>query len=291
MGGGDRARNERRAAARAAKEALIPIGTKLCNGCKAFCPIDQFATRVRMKRGKQVAVVEPRCRPCLKQYNHQYVTSSEYKEYNRKRHSTDEYLEYRKEYRKQDHVVEQEEAYRTSDAGQQSLKRRKVKYYGSDKWRLSQDRENTRRRERYAESELVRINIQLSHVVGKMIHGLRKTSRSLYSYTEFEDAADLMDHMSQRFKGAMTPANYGKIWHVEHRVAKCWYTNTEEDIRRCWSKANIAPEFGPENLTKSIKIIDEHCNQVGPENWPEAWGGVIPTLEERKRMYRQMLVR
>ena len=289
--GGHKTREELRAAKRAAKQALKSTGTKLCNGCKEFCPIDQFTVRQRMSRGKQVTITEPRCKPCIVQYDHERQTTDEYREQHNKRHCTDEYLAYRKEYRKRKHVVEKEEEYRTSNAGRQSLKRRKGKYYGSDKWRLAQDEENTRRRERYAESELVRINIQLSNVVARMVRGMRKTSRSLYSYTEFTDAADLMDHMSARLKGNMTTTNYGDVWHIEHRVAKCWYANTEEDIRRCWSKANIAPEFGPDNLTKSIKIIDKYCNHIGPAHWPEAWGGVIPTAEERKLMYRAMLVR
>ncbi|MGZ0213749.1 MAG: hypothetical protein ACKVI4_14855 [Actinomycetales bacterium] len=244
-----------------------------------------------MSRGKEVTITESRCHPCLKQYNHEYFTSDEFRKNNNERHSTNEYLAYRKEYRKRDHVVEQEEEYRTSDAGRQSSKRRKGRYHGSDKWRVAQDECNTRRREKYAESELLRINTQLSCAVANMVRGFRQTSRSLYSYTEFVDATDLMDHLSKGFRGNMTSENFGKVWQIEHRVAKCWYAKTEEDIQRCWSKANIAPEFGPENMKKGIKIIDKYCNQVGAANFPQAWGGLIPTPEERKRMYRSVMVR
>tara|TARA_Y100000389_G_scaffold202269_1_gene247093 strand:+ start:5268 stop:6002 length:735 start_codon:yes stop_codon:yes gene_type:complete len=244
-----------------------------------------------LKRGKHVTITEGRCKPCLVEYNHKRQTTDEFREYNRNAKKKPEYKVWRKKYRQRDEVIEQEEKYRVSLAGRASTKRRKNKYYGSEKWRAFQDKENQRRRKVYAENELVRINVSLSNVVGRMVRGIRFTSRSLYSYTEFEDANDLMQHLDQQLTGDMTVENYGEVWHIEHRVAKCWYENTEEDIRRCWSKANIAPCLGPENLAKSIKIIDEYCNQAGPENWPVAWNGVLPGKRERAEMYRKMLVR
>jgi hypothetical protein len=241
-----------------------------------------------MKRGKQVTVVEPRCFRCNRQYASDYRSKEDVKQRNRLQMQSNERKQWRKQYRKRDHVVLQEAKYRESEAGKASQKRRKTKYHGSDKWRAQQDRQNERRRTKYSESELVRVNVALSNVVGKMVRGLRQTSRSLYSYTEFDDANALLDHLADYMKDGMTPDNYGSVWHIEHRVAKCWYSNTEEDIRRCWSKANIRPDFGPDNHQKHIKIVDSVCIDVGSDFWPLSWNGEIPDEVCKREMYRAM---
>ena len=284
-------REAAREAARAKKAELKASGCKTCLGCKRFISLDEFSSRERQKRGKTVTVVEARCRPCFASYQSAKFQTPEFRAKNNATKASAEYKQWRKGYRQQDHVKEAETRYQTSEAGRQSLKKRKDKYYGSELWRQSQDRVNSARRERYAEDHLVRLNVCLSSVVGKMLKGNRKTSRTLYSFTEFADATDLANHLSLMLHGNMTMDNYGTVWHVEHRIAKCWYGNNEDDIRNCWSRANIAPEFGPDNLTKSIHIIDELCHQVGKERWPRSWNGQIPEESTKAKMYREMLVR
>jgi hypothetical protein len=239
-----------------------------------------------MKRGKQVTVVEPRCFSCHREQMINYRKDEAVKQRNKLHMQSEERKEWRKQYRKRDHVVIQETEYKKSEAGKASQKRRKGKYYGSDKWRVQQDNQNERRRRTYSESELVRINVALSTIVGKMVHGLRQTSMSLYSYTEFADDSALLDHLTEYMKEGVTLDNYSSVWHIEHRVAKCWYSNTEEDIWLCWSKANIRPEFGYDNLQKHIKIIDSVCIETGSDFWPLSWNGVIPDEACKRDMYR-----
>ena len=111
----------------------------------------------------------------------------------------------------------------------------------------------------------------------------------MYSYTEFANAEDFVAHMKSRLRENMTLENHGSVWHVEHRIAKCWYSGDPEDVRRCWSKANIDAEFGEENLKKNCKIIDSLCLEVGQEYWPLSWNSKIPTASEKKQMYKNKM--
>tara|TARA_B110001452_G_scaffold39385_1_gene30147 strand:- start:12131 stop:13009 length:879 start_codon:yes stop_codon:yes gene_type:complete len=287
--GGFATRKEFQDSQRAAKQKLKDSGTKKCLGCCKLLPIALFKSRDRMARGKLVHMVEARCHECLAKQVHERITSDEYKTRNRINMKTPERRKWRKQHRQQDHVKEQEESYRTSDPGRASLKKRKAKHYGSDRWRLTQDYVNECRRDAYASSSEIRLNVSLSNTVASMIKGNRQNSESLYSFTEFNDASDLKEHLEERLAPGMTMENYGTVWHVEHRIAKCWYANSKEDVRRCWSKANIVPEFAKVNLQKSVKIIDQFCHDVGPDKWPMAWNGSIPTEAERKEMYRRVL--
>ena len=117
---------------------------------------------------------------CHREYISKYCKDESVKQHNRLHIQSEKRKEWKQQYRKRDHVVLQETEYRKSETGKASQKRRKAKYYGSDKWRVQQDNQNERRRTKYSESELVRINVALRNVVGKMVCMLRQTSMSLY---------------------------------------------------------------------------------------------------------------
>lgn len=239
-----------------------------------------------MKRGKLVTVVEARCKPCFSIALSEKFQTPEFREKNNAKKRSIEYKEWRKTYRERDCVKESEARYANSDSGKASQKRRKQRYYGTDVWRAQQDRQNDSRRKRYAEEHVRRLNVALASVVGKMIRGTRDTSRTLYSYTEFEDAHDLLAHLEPLVakREGMTMENYGTVWHIDHRIAKCWYSGDEDDMHRCWSRRNIAPEFGVDNIKKNRTIIDDVCVEVGEAYWPKSWNGQIPDAATKARM-------
>lgn len=86
----------------------------------------------------------------------------------------------------------------------------------------------------------------------------------------------------------VTLENYGSVWHIEHRVAKCWYADDEDDVRRCWSLKNVVPDFASNNYRKGITIIDHVCDEVGSDHWPKSWNGAIPDEATKKSMYKKM---
>ena len=279
-------REQQRQEKRDARAARVASGLKICSGCNQDLPLSHFATHERMKRGVRKTIVEGRCKPCLSAQTHEYNTSSIRKAKKKLYCKSEQRKQWRKTYRERPDVVASEQEYRKSDAGRLSLKKRKQRYYGGEKWREQQDRHNNVRRERYAADELVRLNACLSATVLSMLKDRRQTSKTVYEYTEFKSALELAEHLESLLQKGMTMENYGAVWHVDHRVAKCWYSNNSEDIRRCWSKANIAPMFGHENVSKHIKIVDHICNEVGVNHWPIAWNGKLPCESERVKMYR-----
>lgn len=281
-------REQQRQEKRDARAARIASGLKVCNGCKCDLPLSNFATREKMCKGKRRTVVESRCRPCLSAQQHEQNTSAIRKAKNKAYSRSQKRKEWRKTYRERPDVIASEQKYRKSDAGRLSQKKRKQRYYGGEKWREQQDKQNDVRRERYATDELVRLNICLSATICNMLKDKRQTSKMVYEYTEFKSADELAEHLEPLLQEGMTMKNYGSVWHVDHRIAKCWYTNDIDDIRRCWSKANIAPMFGHENVSKHIKIVDHICNEVGKEHWPIAWNGELPSEGERVKMYREV---
>lgn len=269
-------------------EPVVFVKMKKCKRCNDTMPIDKFKSRIRNRGSGEKTYFESRCLPCFFEFEHERVTSDEYRKNHNEYSKQKSVLEKRKEYRRQDHVVEQEEHYRKSDAGKASMKRRKRKYYGSDKWRANQDEVNAERRRRYSESETIRINTQVSNTLVKMLIGKRRSSETVFKWTGFQDVDDLVEHLQALFKEGMTLENYGSVWHIEHRVAKCWYSKSEEDIRRCWSRRNVVPEFASDNWKKGITIIDSICHSVGSMHWPEGWLGVLPPPSQRPEMYAKV---
>ena len=277
---------EKRAQSCAAKAALKASGFKTCARCNETLPLANFRSRERMKRGKLVTAVEARCKPCFSIAQSEMYQTSEFREKNSAYKRSVAYKQWRKTYRERDSVKESEANYVNSDRGKASQKRRKQRYYGSEAWRAQQDRQNDVRRKRYAQEHVRRLNVALANVVSRMIRGTRDTSRTLYSYTEFEDAHDLLAHLEPlvAMREGMTMENYGTVWHIDHRIAKCWYANDEDDIKRCWSRRNLAPEFGIDNIKKNRTIIDNVCIEVGSAYWPKSWGGKIPNAATKARM-------
>ena len=130
-----------------------------------------------------------------------------------------------------------------------------------------------------------RLQVKLS----MMLSGQKLSSKTVAANTEFKSAAELAAHLGSLMpkSSSMTMDNYGAVWHIEHAIARCWYDPTNpEDVRRCWSKANIRPMLGPENLQKGILIDDDECMRVGEAYWPSAWLGVLPTCAQKERMYK-----
>jgi hypothetical protein len=68
---------------------------------------------------------------------------------------------------------------------------------------------------------------------------------------------DLIKHLTKLLEPGMTLENYGE-WHIDHiiPISKFNYTSTQDDeFKECWSLSNLKPMWGPENISKSDKII------------------------------------
>ncbi len=66
---------------------------------------------------------------------------------------------------------------------------------------------------------------------------------------------ELKTHLEKRFGKGMTWENYGKVWHIDHKIpVSVFNLSCDEDIRRCWSLKNLQPLFVEENIKKGAKL-------------------------------------
>ena len=216
--------------------------------------------------------------------------------------------EKQKTYRKTYHAKHPEAAKESQDKykGTEKARARSAKHRKGDKWKATRQRhketdrfkettnayrESDRWKEvRAAEYERVHSDPgrHLEHSIGlamsKMLKGIRGSSKTVMSYSEFIDTDDLRDHFESQLESWMTWENHGKAskdgvkhWNIGHRIARALYdANDEEDVRRCWSKKNLFPQDANENIALQTKLpTDDVLNQM-KECWPVKWGGVVP---------------
>jgi len=67
----------------------------------------------------------------------------------------------------------------------------------------------------------------------------------------------LIEHLEKQFIDNMSWDNYGK-WHVDHILPITSFefeTVDDNEFKKCWSLENLRPLWGPENISKSNKIL------------------------------------
>lgn len=130
-------------------------------------------------------------------------------------------------------------------------------------------------------------------VMGHMLDGKRNTSRKVLDASGFKNREELWAHLRSTFADGMTFENHGRyikggppVWHIGHRIAR-WHYDPEthpEDIKRCFSPANIFAQWGIDNLRGKVRFPQEEELLSLKECWPTAWGGRLPSLKERVAM-------
>jgi len=147
---------------------------------------------------------------------------------------------------------------------------------------------NVRQKKKRDDNPGYRLRCALTAKLGQMLHGTYK-SKSILKFTEFTDTDDVQDFFQCQLYGDMRLENYGKVWHVDHIIACRWYSDSKEDMKRLWSKANLQPMRGSENQSKGVSIPSYDVLQsIGERNWPVSWNGTAPDKEKRVAMYQSV---
>jgi hypothetical protein len=85
--------------------------------------------------------------------------------------------------------------------------------------------------------------------------GVRKAWPTFQSFGYSPD--ELRDHLTPMLKPGMTWANYGRVWHVDHKRPVASFNFAVADplpvIRECWALTNLQPLFAPENIAKGAR--------------------------------------
>jgi hypothetical protein len=155
-------------------------------------------------------------------------------------------------------------AWNKSNAGIESKKKRNAKQYRALK-------ENPDK----LLSE--RIRTKLSKMISKEI----QTSATISKWTDFKDG-DVRAHFESMLIFPMTAHNYGRVWHIGHRIARAMFKrNNPEDVKRCWSRDNLFPQLASENLKLKVKLPEDLASlqHIWPTHWRE-----LPDSATRKRL-------
>jgi hypothetical protein len=100
-----------------------------------------------------------------------------------------------------------------------------------------------------------RINNNLSSEINKTLRG-KKNGRHWETIVGFT-AGQLKEHLEKKFRRGMSWDNYGKVWHIDHKIPICAFNyETPEDIdfKRCWSLKNLQPLEKSKNQSKGGRV-------------------------------------
>ena len=170
--------------------------------------------------------------------------------------------------------------------GKEWYKTYAAKYNRSDKGKARDKRQYNKRR-----NDPVRwLWEKLFKKMNEMKTNPTRESGTVFKYTEFASREDMMLHFQRQFTPGMTTSNHGRgsdKWNIGHRVARAMYDKSnEEDQRRCWSKANLFPQWETDNVRAGVTLPHQQELIALQGVWPVAWNDQLPTPEQCEMLRR-----
>lgn len=170
-----------------------------------------------------------------------------------------------------EHGKRKRKEYKASDVGKKNNK----KYKESNKGRASQKKYKSK------------LGTRIADKIGKQIRGVRPDfSGTLLSYTDFTTEEDIrkhfrlsMDHSWMTFENRAAYVSgmpYKTVWHIGHRIPRSAYGENEDDIRKCWQKANLFAQDGRENVELNDKLPARDVLMALRHIWPSSWHNQLP---------------
>lgn len=129
-------------------------------------------------------------------------------------------------------------------------KRSKEKWYKNNPEKV-----NLRARELRKNSLQHRIKMNLRT---RLYHAIKGHCKSEATLNLLECSIEYFRlYFEGKFKKGMTWENYGKVWHIDHRVPCAMFDLTNPAAQKvCFHYTNLQPLFKHENLTKNAKVKD-----------------------------------
>lgn len=115
-------------------------------------------------------------------------------------------------------------------------------------------------------------------------------SNQLQEVTEFVSEDDLLDHFRSQYSTGMHDENHGKevnSWTIGHEIPQCYFNSGNyDDLKRCWKKANLFPQWWNENLKQGIKLPsdDRIVELINAGCCPSILNNQVPSPDERMRL-------
>tara|TARA_B100001094_G_scaffold159007_1_gene153915 strand:+ start:573 stop:1367 length:795 start_codon:yes stop_codon:yes gene_type:complete len=160
------------------------------------------------------------------------------------------------------------------------------RYRSSDSYKESKKREYKKMKDTPGAKLVHYIHVALSDAApGRQKH----FSGKMEKYTEFSSNDDAKEHFESMFEPGMDWSNHSHTgWNIGHRIAKAHYDfEKEEDIKRCWKKANLFPQWATGeggNCSMRTKFPKKRKLVELKECWPTSWNDILPKKSERVRM-------
>ena len=67
----------------------------------------------------------------------------------------------------------------------------------------------------------------------------------------------LKKHLEKKFNSGMSWGNYGKYWHIDHRIPISVFnfnSTSDIDFKKCWALSNLQPLLVYDNISKGAKL-------------------------------------
>ena len=182
--------------------------------------------------------------------------------------------------------------YKIGEDGRASMKRYRQGESGQAARKRHRPRKNAVRRARRANDPAWALYDALVVQAAGLASGRRNSSSTFSAHTGWS-APGFRNHLrrslrelSARLERRVRMADHGTLWEIEHAIPQQAYDfDSEKDVRRCWSAANVRVMTPTENQEKGVSLDDELCSKVGRASWPRAWGGRLRTDEEKQEFY------
>jgi len=252
-----------------------------CKTCKT-CGIEKSLSEFyKDRKYKNTQYYQSNCKSCLAKERKEYYDNPKNKEAilarRRERYADknkEEIVAKRKEYyaKKREVILTRQKEYRADPKNKEKQKKYRAQYNADPKNRKKISVQKTKRdKERRQSDPLYKLKHNTRSLISRSITnaGFKKNSKTHKilncSFEEF------MSHLEKQFNSGITWENYGK-WHLDH-IVPVSLASTEEEIIKLNHYKNFQPMWGPENNSKSNKIIHEM---------------ITPELQEK---YKEMLQR
>jgi hypothetical protein len=123
-----------------------------------------------------------------------------------------------------------------------SLNKDKINKYKNE-WKLNKIKNNP----------TYKIKDNLRHRIYMALKGTVKSKRTIDLLGTSID--NLWNHLEKSFRPGMTKNNYGKIWHVDHKIPCAAFDLTKpKEQSKCFHFTNLQALFVKENLSKGAKL-------------------------------------
>ena len=227
---------------------------KTCKTCEVEKPLSEFH---KNRKYKNTQYYQSYCKSCFaKKRKEHYQKNREAVLAQQKEYYADpKNREARRAYSKE---------YNADPKNREAILAHAKKYNASPK---GKERKNARIKEKKQSDPLYKLKLNtrslISHSIKKA--GFKKNSKTHKilncSFEEF------MSHLEKQFNSGITWENYGK-WHLDH-IVPVSLASTEEEIIKLNHYKNFQPMWGPENNSKSNKIIHEMITPELQEKYKE----------------------